>query len=47
MIWRLGFVYVTLLVAVYAIAIAFLSTYRISRDTHEENLRRLAAGGRS
>ena len=45
-IWRLGFVYVGLLVVVYAIAIAFLSTYRISRDTHEENLRRLAAGRR-
>jgi len=45
-IWRLGFLYVTLLVTVYAIAIGFLSTYRISRESHEENLRRLAAGGR-
>jgi len=45
-VWRLGFVYVTLLVAVYAIAIGFLSTYRISRESHEENLRRLARGAR-
>jgi Na+/melibiose symporter-like transporter len=45
-IWRLGFVYVVLLVVVYAIAIGFLSTYRISRASHEENLRRLASGGR-
>jgi GPH family glycoside/pentoside/hexuronide:cation symporter len=45
-IWRLGFVYVTLLVTVYAIAIGFLSTYRISRESHEENLRRLARGVR-
>lgn len=45
-VWRLGFVYVAILVTVYAIAIGFLSTYRISRETHEENLRRLATGGR-
>jgi len=44
-IWRLGFVYVTLLVTVYAIAIACLSSYRISRESHEANLRRLASGG--
>jgi len=43
-IWRFGFVYVTLLVTVYAMAIAFLSRYRISRESHEANLRRLAAG---
>jgi Na+/melibiose symporter-like transporter len=43
-VWRLGFVYVTLLVAVYAIAIACLASYRISRERHEENLRRLATG---
>jgi GPH family glycoside/pentoside/hexuronide:cation symporter len=45
-VWRLGFVYVTLLVTVYAIAIGFLSTYRISRESHEENLRRLARDAR-
>lgn len=43
-IWRLGFLYVTLLVTVYTIAIAFLSTYRISRESHARNLERLAAG---
>ncbi|HWP64944.1 MAG TPA: MFS transporter [Candidatus Limnocylindria bacterium] len=46
-VWRLGFVYVTLLVAVYACAIACLSLYRISREQHEENLRRLASTTRS
>jgi Na+/melibiose symporter-like transporter len=44
-IWRLGFVYVTLLVTVYAIAIGFLAAYRISRETHEANLERLAGRG--
>src|SRR5262249_32867285 len=40
-IHRLGLVYTPVIVALYAIALAFLSTYRISRETHEENLRRL------
>jgi hypothetical protein len=40
---RLGIVYVPVMVALYSVAIAFLSTYRISRATHHENLRRLSA----
>lgn len=43
---RLGLVYTPLLVALYALALAFLGAYRISRDTHEANLRRLAEAGR-
>jgi GPH family glycoside/pentoside/hexuronide:cation symporter len=39
---RLGLVYAPLVIALYAVALAFLSTYRISRATHEANLRRLA-----
>ena len=39
---RLGLVYAPLVIALYAIALAFLSTYRISRATHEANVRRLA-----
>ena len=39
---RLGLVYAPLVIALYAIALVFLSTYRISRATHEANLRRLA-----
>jgi GPH family glycoside/pentoside/hexuronide:cation symporter len=41
----LGLVYTPLLVGLYLAAIGFLSTYRISRATHEENLRRLATPG--
>lgn len=37
----LGLVYTPVIVALYLIAIAFLSSYRISRATHEENLRRI------
>ena len=40
---RLGFVYAPRSWPLYAIAIACLSSYRISRASHEENLRRLAA----
>ncbi len=43
---RLGLVYAPLLVGLYLIALAFLSTYRITREGHEENLRKLAAGRR-
>ena len=39
----LGLVFVPTLVGLYLIAIGFLSTYRISREKHEDNLRRLAA----
>jgi hypothetical protein len=45
---RLGLIYAPALVLLYAVAVGFLSAYRISRATHEENLRRLAgsaAGG--
>jgi GPH family glycoside/pentoside/hexuronide:cation symporter len=40
---NLGLVVAPLLVALYSVALAFLSTYRIGRATHEENLRKLAA----
>jgi Na+/melibiose symporter-like transporter len=39
---RLGLTYAPALVTLYLISIAFLSAYRISRASHEENLRRLA-----
>jgi Na+/melibiose symporter-like transporter len=39
---RLGLVYAPTIVVLYLIALAFLATYRISRHTHEDNLRRLA-----
>jgi GPH family glycoside/pentoside/hexuronide:cation symporter len=39
---RLGLVYAPTIVVLYLIALAFLATYRISRRTHEDNLRRLA-----
>jgi Na+/melibiose symporter-like transporter len=38
----LGLVYVPVLVGLYVLAIGFLSTYRIDRETHEENVRRLS-----
>ena len=43
MLRTLGLVFVPTLVGLYLIAIGFLSTYRISREKHEDNLRRLAA----
>ena len=39
---RLGLVYAPTIVVLYLIALAFLATYRISRDVHESNLRKLA-----
>jgi Na+/melibiose symporter-like transporter len=39
----LGLVYTPVIVVLYLIGLAFLSTYRISRASHEENLRRIAA----
>jgi glycoside/pentoside/hexuronide:cation symporter, GPH family len=39
---RLGLAFAPAVIAVYSIAIAFLSAYRIDRDVHEANLRRLA-----
>ncbi len=41
---NLGLVYVPFLVMMYVGTVAFLSTYSISRATHEENLERLAQG---
>ena len=40
---NLALVYLPLMVALYGIAIAIIGFYPISRETHEENLRRLAA----
>lgn len=42
-IFNLGLVYVSLLLVLYLIALAFISGYRISRETHEQNLRKLSA----
>jgi Na+/melibiose symporter-like transporter len=42
---RLGFVYAPALVTLYLISLTFLSAYRISRASHEENLRRLGGAG--
>jgi Na+/melibiose symporter-like transporter len=42
-IFHLGLVYVPVLLVLYVISIAFISGYRISRETHEENLRKLSA----
>ena len=41
---RLGLIYAPTIVLLYLIALAFLSTYGISRASHEENLRRLERG---
>jgi len=40
---NLAMVYVPLLVGLYGVAIAVISTFPITRGGHEENLRRLAA----
>jgi len=40
----LGLAYVPLLVGFFALSLACLRGYRIRRETHEENLRRLAGG---
>jgi Na+/melibiose symporter-like transporter len=42
-IFNLGLVYVSLLLVLYLISLAFISGYRISRETHEQNLRKLSA----
>ena len=39
----LGLTYAPMLVTLYLISVAFLFAYRISRATHEANLRRLGA----
>jgi Na+/melibiose symporter-like transporter len=40
---NLGMVFTPTLIALYAIAIAFMAVYRISRETHAANLEKLAA----
>jgi hypothetical protein len=45
---RLGLVYAPAILFFYMISIAFIAAYRISRETHEDNVRRLtgpAVGG--
>lgn len=42
-IFNLGLVYVPVLLVLYLISLAFISGYRISRATHEENVRKLSA----
>lgn len=41
-LWRLGAYYVPTILALWLTMIAVLSTYRLSRDDHESNLRKLA-----
>lgn len=42
LIFNLGLIYVPLLLGLYLISLAFIACYRISRDTHGQNLRKLA-----
>ena len=39
---RLGVVYAPALLTLYLISVAWIAAYRISRDSHAENLRQLA-----
>lgn len=41
-LWRLGAWYVPVILALWLGMIAVLSTYRLGRDDHESNLRKLA-----
>ncbi|MCE9520943.1 MAG: MFS transporter [Alphaproteobacteria bacterium] len=41
-IWRLGFYYVPVILALWLAMMAAMSTYQLDRADHEENLRRLA-----
>jgi glycoside/pentoside/hexuronide:cation symporter, GPH family len=43
-LFRLGAIYVPTMIAVWVAMIAVISTYKLSRSEHEENLRKLAAG---
>jgi len=43
-VWRLGAYYVPTILALWLGMIAVISGYRIDRDQHEENLRKLSAG---
>ena len=42
-IWRMGAYYVPIVLALWIAMIAVISTYRIDKTTHEENLRKLAS----
>lgn len=42
-IWRLGAYYVPVLLAMWLAMLAVISTYKLDRQSHEENLRKLAA----
>ncbi len=42
MVRNLGPVYLPILLTMYGTGVAFIGAYRISREVHEENLRRLA-----
>lgn len=42
-IWRMGAYYVPLVLVLWIAMIAVIATYRIDRNTHEENLRKLAS----
>lgn len=42
MIFNISLVYVSLLLVLYLISLAFISDYRISRETHEQNLCKLS-----
>ena len=44
-IWRMGAFYVPLVLTLWLSMIAVISSYRIERDTHEENLKALQAKG--
>lgn len=43
-LWRLGAYYVPAILTLWMLMMATISTYRLSRSDHEENLQRLAAG---
>ena len=40
---RLGMIYVPVLVGLYGLCLIFMSGYRITRESHAESLRQLAA----
>jgi Na+/melibiose symporter-like transporter len=44
-LWRLGALYVPLILSIWLAMIAVIASYRLTRADHEENVRRLAASG--
>lgn len=42
-LWRLGALYVPAILSLWMAMVAVMSTYKLSREDHEENVRRLAA----